>query len=85
MGAYILRRLALMVPTLIGIMALNFFVIQAVPGGPVEQILAEIDGSAVSAVGRISGDLGEEVAVSGEDASRGARGLDPEFVAELRA
>jgi len=84
MGAYILRRLALMIPTLLGIMALNFFVIQAVPGGPVDQLLAEIDGTAVSAVARISGE-GQEVAVSGEDASRGARGLDPEFVEELRA
>ena len=44
MGAYILRRLALMVPTLFGIMVLNFVVVQFVPGGPVEQMISHVTG-----------------------------------------
>lgn len=44
MGIYILRRLALIIPTLVGIMLLNFVIVQAAPGGPIEQILAEMEG-----------------------------------------
>ena len=55
MLAYILRRLMLVIPTLLGIMVLNFFIIQAAPGGPVEQMLAQIQGTAVSATERFSG------------------------------
>ncbi len=55
MYAYIARRLLLIIPTLLGIMIINFFVIQIVPGGPVEQLIAQIAGTAVSATARISG------------------------------
>ena len=55
MLAYILRRLMLVIPTLLGIMVINFFIIQAAPGGPVEQMLAQIQGTAVSATERFSG------------------------------
>ena len=55
MTAYIIRRLALMVPTLFGIMVLNFVIVQFAPGGPIEQLLAELEGTAVSATARISG------------------------------
>ena len=55
MFAYILRRLMLVVPTLIGIMVVNFFIIQAAPGGPVEQMLAQIQGTSVDATERFSG------------------------------
>jgi microcin C transport system permease protein len=44
MGAYILRRLLLMIPTLLGIMVVNFALTQFVPGGPVEQVLAQLEG-----------------------------------------
>jgi microcin C transport system permease protein len=44
MGAYILRRLLLMIPTLVGIMAISFLVVQFAPGGPVEQIIAQVQG-----------------------------------------
>ena len=44
MGGYILRRLLLMIPTLIGIMAISFIVVQFAPGGPVEQVIAELTG-----------------------------------------
>jgi len=92
MGAYILRRLLLVIPTLFGIMVINFAVIQFAPGGPVEQMIAEIRGTAVSATERITGGQGEtvrpqgDVAASGggsESAYRGARGLDPAIVKEI--
>lgn len=85
MGAYILRRLLLMIPTLIGIMLINFTLTQFVPGGPIEQILARIEGegdvfSNISG----SGDAGMQQQQSGGDERYlGARGLPPEFIAEL--
>ncbi len=44
MGAYILRRLLLVIPTLIGVMIINFALVQFVPGGPIEQVIAEMQG-----------------------------------------
>ena len=64
MGAYLLRRLLLIIPTLIGIMALNFFIIQVAPGGPVEQLLARLQGTAQSSTARITGG-GADVISSG--------------------
>lgn len=99
MGAYILRRLLLMIPTLIGIMAVNFVIIQFAPGGPVERVIAQLQGTDVSATSRISGG-GGDFGGAGNDASggsgsasadsvmskyRGAQGLDPEFIKELEA
>ena len=52
MGAYILRRLALMIPTIIGIMGISFLVIQFAPGGPVEQVVAQLTGQGDSASDR---------------------------------
>ncbi len=94
MIAYILRRLLLVIPTLLGIMVVNFAIVQVAPGGPVERMIAEIQGEAVDAAGRISGNVGSEVANTGQpdagtgaqDAAskyRGAQGLDPKFIAEL--
>lgn len=94
MGAYVIRRLMLMVPTIIGIMLINFAVIQLAPGGPVERVIAQIQGNDVSATARIGGSGGGEVGnqaakqfdTSGNAASakyRGAQGLDPAFIAEL--
>lgn len=89
MAAYIFRRLLLIIPTLLGIMLVNFAVIQFAPGGPVEQQIAELTGVGGSATDRFTGG-GSEVQASqggGEGGSkyRGAQGLDPEFVAELEA
>jgi microcin C transport system permease protein len=88
--AYILRRLLLIIPTLFGIMIINFVVIQAAPGGPVEQLVAQITGTAVEATARVSGGAGEMRAPPGAGGGeaapgryRGARGLDPEFIKEL--
>ncbi|HUF55021.1 MAG TPA: microcin C ABC transporter permease YejB [Thermohalobaculum sp.] len=86
MGTYILRRLLLIVPTLIGIMALNFLIIQFTPGGPIEQILAEVEDGAAGATDRFTGggDAGGGGQSGGEgSAYRGAQGLDPDFIAEL--
>lgn len=96
MGAYILRRLLLMIPTLIGIMAINFAVIQFAPGGPVEQVIAKLQGTDVSATERFSGggsdfaggQGAEPGSASGGEGGitskyRGAQGLDPEFIRKL--
>ncbi len=90
MGAYILRRLLLMIPTLFGIMAVSFAVVQFAPGGPVEQVIAKITGQGGGAGDRLSGggaDLGaQNFDAGGGDSSeyRGAQGLDPEFIAKLK-
>ena len=62
MYAYILRRLLLIIPTLFGIMIINFAVVQFVPGGPVEQMIARLSGDAVSATARVGGNAGSETA-----------------------
>ncbi|WP_170774684.1 microcin C ABC transporter permease YejB [Ruegeria lacuscaerulensis] len=84
MGAYILRRLLLVIPTLLGIMIVNFTLVQFVPGGPIEQIIAQMEGG---------GDVFEGIAGGGSDIEQqtggandryiGARGLPPEFIEEL--
>lgn len=81
MGAYILRRLLLMIPTLLGIMLINFVLIQFVPGGPIETIIAQIE-SETSATDRISGG-GSEVGGGGEGKYQGARGLPEDFIKDL--
>ena len=92
MGAYILKRILLMIPTLIGIMLMTFAVIQFVPGGPVEQVIATMQGNDTDSTGRISGNTGNEAggnqqAMPGGDSVnvkyRGAQGLDPEFIKSL--
>ncbi|WP_413875562.1 microcin C ABC transporter permease YejB [Albidovulum sp.] len=84
MGAYILRRLLLMIPTLFGIMLINFTLTQFVPGGPIEQILARIEGEG-DVFKNIAGggDAGAEQQVGGDERYAGARGLPPEFIASL--
>jgi microcin C transport system permease protein len=91
MFAYIIRRVALMVPTLLGIMVINFAIVQIAPGGPVEQLIAQVTGTAVDATARIggadSGETGAQTALTtSADVSRkyrGAQGLDPDFIKEI--
>ena len=59
MIAYAIRRIALIVPTLFAIMVVNFVIVQAAPGGPIEQMVAKLKGNTVSATERISGGTGE--------------------------
>jgi microcin C transport system permease protein len=81
---YIIKRILLMIPTLLGIMLITFAVIQFVPGGPIEQILAKLEGNNTDVNARVSGS-GSEVSTSDDSASkyRGAKGLDPEFIKSL--
>lgn len=85
MGSYILRRLLLMIPTLLGIMVINFMIVQAAPGGPVEQLIFKLEGHDSNATGnRVSGVGGEtrnQTASNGQ--YRGSQGLDPEMIAEI--
>ncbi|MEJ1298377.1 MAG: microcin C ABC transporter permease YejB [Candidatus Sedimenticola sp. (ex Thyasira tokunagai)] len=93
MGAYILRRLLLIIPTLLAIMVINFIVIQIAPGGPVEQAIAELTGEGSAITDRITRSGGDsltgggkravDIAAGGGSKYRGAQGLDPEFIKEL--
>ena len=88
MTAYIIRRLLLVIPTLIGIMTVNFVIIQIAPGGPVEQMIAKLQGEAVSATERLSGGgedvKGQKKAVSDKTSKyRGAQGLAPELIEDI--
>ena len=91
MTAYIIRRLLLVIPTLLGIMVINFAVVQIVPGGPVEQMIAQMTGTAVEATARFSGGgEGENLStINTSDASnfdskyRGAQGLDLDIIKEI--
>src|SRR4029453_10833965 len=94
MLAYLVRRLLLIVPTLFGIMVVNFIVVQAAPGGPVDLMISRLRGQAVEATARIGGSGGGETgpgrAAQGAgppgdvtEKYRGARGIDPELIRQL--
>ncbi len=95
MAAYLLKRLLLVIPTMLGIMLISFAVIQFAPGGPVERMIAIVTNSDVSATGRFGGgggdgfsggtdsQVGQGSAEAASSKYRGAQGLDPEFIAEL--
>jgi microcin C transport system permease protein len=92
MLAYLVRRLLLFVPTLFGIMIVNFIVVQAAPGGPVELMISRLRGNAVEATARVGGSGGGETragpsgpaGLAGEAQKyRGARGIDPELIRQL--
>jgi len=85
---YFLKRLLLIIPTLLGIMLISFVIIQFVPGGPVERMIAQLQGHGGDATARFSGGASGDFAAgsqsTGDSSSyRGAQGLDPEFIAEL--
>src|ERR1700747_1780712 len=86
MIAYAIRRVLLIIPTLFAIMVGNFIIVQAAPGGPIEQMVAKLKGSTVSATERVSGGGGEfkPQAGGGDSRYRGARGLDPGLIRELK-
>jgi len=93
MASYIIRRILFMIPTLLGIMILNFAIVQAAPGGPVERMVAQltdITGSAASATARIGGPTSDSGASASamnrapiDSAYRGGRGLDPEIIKDI--
>ena len=86
-SSYIFRRIMLIFPTLIGILLVNFIIIQASPGGPVDQAVARIMGEGVAATAQIGGGGGSSAGGAGtpggESSYEFARGLDPELIAEL--
>ncbi|MCL5042853.1 MAG: microcin C ABC transporter permease YejB [Gammaproteobacteria bacterium] len=80
MLAYIIRRLLLIIPTIFGILLINFLIIQAAPGGPVEQMIAQLEGFE-GGTSRISGSAAGDAATGSN--YRGAQGLDPDIIAEI--
>jgi microcin C transport system permease protein len=89
MAAYVLRRILWMIPTLFGIMLLTFAVAQVVPGGPVERLIAQLQGQDAGATnkfgggGESGGAVTQGAPTGGDVKYRGAQGLDPKFIAEL--
>src|ERR1700761_3377364 len=92
MAAYIVRRLLFMIPTIFGIMLVSFVVVQFAPGGPVERVIAQLQGTDTGATSRISGSTNGDFARSAASGSaafdvtskyRGAQGLDPAFIKSL--
>jgi len=88
MLAYIVRRLLFIIPTLFAIMVINFLIIQFVPGGPVERIIAQVQGNDIGATARVSGSGSDISSASnagsdGDGLYRGAQGLPPGFVDKL--
>ncbi|MFB4205161.1 Inner membrane ABC transporter permease protein YejB [wastewater metagenome] len=87
MPAYIARRLLLMIPTLLGILLLNFVIVQFAPGGPVQQIAAQVRGTTDLSTSQFAGSSGDTRGGDGSDTGsgyRGAQGLPPELIEELR-
>ena len=83
MARYILKRLFLIVPTLLGIVTVNFFIVQLAPGGPVDQMIAQMSGE-MSGIGtRIAG--AAETVGTTETTTQfpGAEGIDPELIVAL--
>jgi len=86
MTSYLLRRLGLMIPTLLGILALNFFIIQTAPGGPVDQFIAQLSGEGDMVMERITGESSEvgSSPMDEEPGVPGSRGISPELVLEIQ-
>jgi len=92
MTAYIVRRLLFMIPTIFGIMLVSFVVVQFAPGGPVERVIAQLQGTETGAASRISGSANGDFARGAAPSAsqfdvtskyRGAQGLDPAFIKSL--
>jgi microcin C transport system permease protein len=81
MLAYIVRRLLLVIPTLFGVMLVNFVIVQAAPGGPIDTVIAQIRGAQGGALARITGGGANE---AGGPESRNARGIDPKLIKDLQ-
>jgi microcin C transport system permease protein len=86
MLAYTIRRMLLVIPTLLGIMIVNFIIVQAAPGGPIDVVIAQIRGMAIDPTARVTGQGSEnrERQGSNEERTRGAQGIDPRLLADLR-
>jgi len=88
MSTYILRRLLLILPTLLGILVINFVVVQAAPGGPVEQMIAILEGHGAGGISeQLTGAAGTTGMSQGSNSTgtnyQGNRGLSPELIKEI--
>ena len=85
MIGYIARRLLLIIPTLLGIMLLNFIIVQAAPGGPIQQVISQMRGEASDIDARLGGgdQLQREQTFGADNSYRGAQGIDPAFIKQL--
>ncbi|MBN8913579.1 MAG: microcin ABC transporter permease, partial [Rhizobiales bacterium] len=95
MAAYLLKRVLLIIPTMLGIMLISFVIVQFAPGGPVEQMIAKLTGTDSSISDRLGGgardtlgsgsqsQIGQGASDSVTSKYRGAQGLDPEFIKSL--
>ena len=82
MAQYILKRILLILPTLFGIMVINFTIVQFAPGGPVEQALAQATGfGSFSSTASVSS--AESMGTAGESGYTGDSGLDPEMIERI--
>jgi microcin C transport system permease protein len=93
MAAYLIKRLLLVIPTLLGVLTITFLLAQLAPGGPVERIMAQLTGTDAGATARFGGGAGGDGAAArptaaGSEATgsryRGSQGLDPKFIEELK-
>ncbi len=92
MGAYLIRRLLLIIPTIWAIITINFFIVQIAPGGPVDQAIAAIEfgdhgalpGSAGGGMGATHARTGVGDVLSNDSHYRGGRGLDPQVIEEIK-
>lgn len=83
MSAYIIRRLLLVFPTLLAIITLNFIIVQAAPGGPVEQAIASMQGMGDATLQRVTGEGSDAQGEQQRSGTRAGHGLDPEVIAEI--
>lgn len=84
LSVYIIRRMLLMIPTLIGVMSINFIIIQAAPGGPVDQAIARLRGEGVSVTSNIGGGGGgANTNFETQSGYEFAKGIDPDLIKEL--
>ena len=85
-SSYIFRRIALILPTLVGILLINFVIIQVAPGGPVDQAIARLQGEGVAPTAAIAGGGDGGAATmdpGGQSSYEFARGIDPDLIREL--
>jgi microcin C transport system permease protein len=81
MLAYIARRLLLIIPTLFGIMVVNFVIVQFAPGGPIDQVIAQIRGAGGGSISRVGGSTTGDTGAATDN--RGMRGIDPQLIKDL--
>jgi microcin C transport system permease protein len=83
MAIYLLKRLFLIIPTLFGVMIINFIIVQAAPGGPVEQIISQMRGGTSDLDSRFGNQDAGMLHQDQDSNYRGIQGIDPAFIKQL--